>query len=200
MTERAKDGLNTAGNEGNAAANKPKAKADGAFHFLVRGSLARFASAWSVAESVQRLQQAQHNPPPSRFRNERVDGAVSAEQVRLTRVVPGRRNAMQPVFTGAWGTEAGHAVLAGRFAPRGAVQLFCALWFGFLLFFMALGVQAILTHGWAVWWTVGMGVLLFGAGWGFIAAGRRAGQADIDALSALIEGALRAPKAEHGPP
>ena len=46
----------------------------------------------------------------------------------------------------------------------------------------------------------GMGVLLFGAGWGFIAAGRRAGQADIDALSALIEGALRAPKAEHGPP
>ena len=42
--------------------------------------------------------------------------------------------------------------------------------------------------------------LVFGAGWGFIAAGRRAGQADIDALSALIEGALRAPAAEQGPP
>lgn len=178
--------------------NAPADRGRSAFGFLVRGQPARFISDGAVAESVERLKAAQRNPPPSR--SQRVDGTVTAEQVRLMCVVPGRRNTLQPVFTGAFVTEGGRAVLNGRFAPRGAVRLFFILWFGFLLFFTGLGVDAVATYGRAVWWTVGMGVLLFGAGWAFMAQGRQAAQADIDGMSDLIGRALQAAPPNQAPP
>lgn len=74
------------------------------FRWFVRllydSTLAKFRSAYGLAESVGRLSAATKRWPLFNFGNTMAVGRVSTDSVRLRRVIPMVHNSFQPVFTG----------------------------------------------------------------------------------------------------
>ena len=65
------------------------------FDFLWHGLPARFDSDFDLPESVRRLTLASVRPGMSEALYPVAEGTVSAERVRLTRVVPGQRSGLR---------------------------------------------------------------------------------------------------------
>lgn len=166
--------------------------------FLWDGLPARFDSDFDLRESVRRLTLASVRPGTSGDALYPVaEGTVSADRVRLMRVVPGERSGLPSPFVGAFRQDRGGVVLEGRFALHAFVRAIVAMIGGFTvlaIFMVGAALQEDAAH---LWWTPGIPLALAAFGLALVAAGR--GQARTDAvwLSQTLRGALTAPADER---
>ncbi|MBN3786750.1 hypothetical protein [Burkholderia sp. Ac-20353] len=100
------------------------------WHWLYPSIPARFASSYSVDESVQRLH-AVIKPsvlscllPPTQA----VVGRVTERSVRLQRVIPFYGNSFKPCFMGTFEQHDGKVVLDGRFTMFTPIKIFMTFW------------------------------------------------------------------------
>jgi hypothetical protein len=96
---------------------------------LLYGRLpAKFESAFSLEESVQRLG-AVIEPSPSITREVAV-GTVCEDRVSLERAIPFVGNSFKPLFIGKFHRLDGRIILSGQFTIPWWVKVFMTFWFG----------------------------------------------------------------------
>jgi hypothetical protein len=90
-------------------------------------------SAFSLAESVERLKAATGTSFFSGLTRERTTGTVRESRVSLQRTIPMVGNSFKPFFQGRFVQKDGRIFLVGRFAIHWAVRAFMTLWFSGLV-------------------------------------------------------------------
>jgi len=99
-----------------------------------------FRSAFSLEESVSRLRErTSRSLFHSLFRQSAV-GRVTADSVRLQRVVPFFGNSFKPIFVGKFLAENGCVILRGRFTTFSFTKIFMVIWFSFFIAILVLEV------------------------------------------------------------
>ena len=169
----------------------------GLFDFLWHGLPARFDSDYDLRESVRRLTLASVRPGMSEALYPVAEGTVSAERVRLTRVVPGQRSGLPAPFVGGFRQDRGRVVLEGRFALHAFVGTVVTFIGGFTVLAMAMVGAALQQDAARLWWTPGIPLALAAFGLALVAAGRGQARTDAAWLSPTIRGALTAPADER---
>jgi len=151
----------------------------------------RFASSFTVAESVERLRAATTRSVFSSFRKQSASGTVNARKVSLQRVVPGVRNSFKPSFIGAFTVENGHVALVGRFTMNWFVKVFLTFWFGFLLLWITLGaILMVARHQPGSWMFPVMGIVMAAGGIALVKVGKWFSRDDAAWLTETIWRAL----------
>ena len=120
-------------------------------------------------------------------------GAVLFGSVYVRRNQPWVRNAFAPIFHGAFQTEAGRTVLAGRFRMRWFVRVFMLVWFSGLGLFMGVAISQLFsapTQPLLKLWFLVVPLGMAAAGLGLVHLGWRAGEPDIKVIMAGIRDAL----------
>ena len=176
---------------------------------LFGGIPARFTSAYSLEESVERLRSATKRSPFRGLFKEAAVGKVSEQKVSLQRVVPFFGNSFKPIFKGGFEREANGIVLEGQFTKFLVTKVFSAFWFGFgtlwtlLSCFFSLGTALMPSETPTLYVTIFFPLI----GIGMLAAGylleRMAWQwsrGDIEYLSAVISQALDGQRLPSGEP
>jgi hypothetical protein len=171
------------------------------FQDVFGGTRVRFASAYPLQESIERLRsQTKRSVFAALFRQEAV-GRVSEREVTPQRVIPFFGNSFKPIFRGQFRQDASAVVLEGQFTRHTFTKVFMGFWFGFGLLWLLL--SCVISLGTACKPdktaddyvtifapTFGVGMLMLGylmarLGWWW-------SRGDIDYLSAMITQALGA--------
>ena len=160
--------------------------------FLWDGLPARFDSDYDLPESLRRLTLASVHAGAGDALYPVAEGVVSADHVRLMRVVAGERSGVPSVFSGAFRQHGGRVVLEGRFALHAFVRTVVALIGGFSVLAMFMVGAALQEDAARLWWTPGIPLGLAAFGLALVAAGRDQAKADATWLSRQIRGALTA--------
>jgi hypothetical protein len=162
-------------------------------NLLFESTPAEFRSDYSIAESVQRLTAVTGRWGLSLSQTQAV-GKVSADKVRLQRVIPMVRNSFKPFFTGHFETRDGHTVLTGHFAMLMAARIFMVIWLAmatlFTVAFLAGGLRS--ANGTPAWSPL-IAVLIPVGGIGLIALGKWFARNDVAWLSDVMTRALTTP-------
>jgi hypothetical protein len=164
---------------------------------LYESTATEFRSAYGVPESVERLRAATKRSAFSALDETRAVGKVSAESVRLQRVIPMIQNSFKPFFTGSFQVRDGLTVLTGHFGMSMFVKIFMTFWLGMVALFalgFLLGNFSSKTS-----YSVGVAVgplLMLAAGLGLVSLGKWFARNDAAWLSAVIGEALGVAGAE----
>jgi hypothetical protein len=158
---------------------------------LYESTPAEFRSAYSVAESVERLLAATKRSAFSALDEARAVGKVSSERVRLQRVIPMVQNSFKPFFSGSFQIRDGVTVLTGHFGMSMFVKIFMTFWLGMVALFFAGFLLASLSSkaSFAPWVVMGPLFMLL-AGAGLVALGKWFARNDVAWLSGVIAQAL----------
>lgn len=173
-----------------------------AFDLLFGNVPARFPSAFSLSESVDRLQaNTKRHILSSLFRQSAV-GPVSEGLVRLQRVIPLVGNSFKPIFVGAFRVSEGQVVLEGKFTMFRFSKVFMTFWLAFSLLWsfvaISLGLkpmpmateQTEHIHTLVSLLFPFAGIIMFFVGIVFVRVCWRLSRGDIGYLSRVIAGAL----------
>jgi len=134
---------------------------------ILYGSLpAEFASAYSLDESVARLNAARGSAL-SAIARESATGTVGTSRVVLKRVIPLVRNSFKPYFVGAFEPRAAGVVLVGRFTMHWSVKLFVTVWLGFCVLWTVLAASAAIDQP-KQWFVPFIGAGMFALGVAFV--------------------------------
>ena len=102
---------------------------------LYESTPAEFRSAYSVAESVERLRAATKRSTFAAIGEAAAVGKVSQDGVRLQRVTPMVRNSFKPFFVGRFESRDGATLLTGRFGMSLFTKIFMTFWLGMVALF-----------------------------------------------------------------
>lgn len=166
---------------------------------LLYGSTpAEFRSAYGLTESVERLRDATKRSAFSALGETAAVGKVTADRVRLQRVIPMVGNSFKPFFIGRFEERAGAVVLTGKFTMLGFVKVFMSFWLGMTaLFAGAALLGSFHAVGPNAWLFRVQPFLMMAFGVGLIAAGKWFARNDAAWLSDVIERALAAAQPER---
>jgi hypothetical protein len=163
---------------------------------LYESTPVEFRSAYGIAESVERLLAATKRSAFSALGDAAAVGKVSAESVRLQRVIPMVRNSFKPFFTGQFAIRDGVTVLTGQFGMAQSTKIFMTVWLGIVAFAACGMLLATFKATPATPHWVGiMPLLMVFAGLGLVALGKWFGRNDAAWLSGVISQALGMPVA-----
>ncbi len=168
---------------------------------LYGSTLVEFRSAYGLAESVERLRAATKRSVFSSFGETTAVGKVSAEKVRLQRVIPMVGNSFKPFFIGRFEERGGVTVLTGAFTMLWIVKVFMTFWFGLMAVAAVPALFGAFNAAGPGAWFFRVQPLLMGAfGIGLVALGKWFARNDAAWLSRVIEGALgvRGPEGSTG--
>src|ERR1700728_1029284 len=161
---------------------------------LYESTPAEFRSAYSVAESVERLQAATKRSAFSVIGEAAAVGKVSQDGVRLQRVTPMVRNSFKPFFVGRFESRDGVTLLTGRFGMSLFTKIFMTFWLAMVALFgvgfLAGSLSAAASYPRQI--VIGP-FLMFFAGLGLVAVGKWFARNDVVWLTALIGRALEVP-------
>ena len=164
---------------------------------LYGSSPAEFRSAYGLAESVERLRSATKRSVFSAMGETTAVGKVTAEKVRLQRVIPMVGNSFKPFFIGHFEERGRVAVLTGEFTMLGVVKVFMTFWLGMTALFAGAALLGLFhVVGPNAWLFRLQPFLMMAFGIGLVAAGKWFARNDAAWLSDVIERALGAPRAE----
>jgi hypothetical protein len=174
------------------------------FHELFGGIPVRFASAYPLEESIERLRSRTRRSLFRSLFKEGAVGRVSEEKVSLQRVIPFFTNSFKPVFKGRFKREANGVVLEGQFTKFFVIKIFMGFLFGFVVLWtflscvIALGTALMPDKSLGVSLTmffplIGASMLI--AGYALLRLGAPWSRNDIAYLSGLITQALGAEQA-----
>jgi hypothetical protein len=161
---------------------------------LYESVAAEFRSAYSVAESVERLRAATKRSAFSTIGETAAVGKVSPESVRLQRVMPMIHNSFKPYFVGRFESRDGLTLLTGKFGMSMFTKIFMTFWLVMVALF-AIGFSAGSMYGRAAYpqpIVIGPFLMLV-AGLGMVALGKWFARNDIAWLSGVIGQALGVP-------
>lgn len=166
---------------------------------LFDGIPVRFASAYPLEESIERLRSQTMVSVFSGLFRERAVGRVSEQKVKLQRVAPFFGNSFKPVFRGKFKRDANGIALEGKFTRFLTTKLFMGFGFGFSLLWIlfssviSLGTalkpdKTVVDYAVILMPVLGVGIVVLGYllarfGWWW-------SRGDIDYLSAVITQAL----------
>ena len=162
-------------------------------NLLFESTPAEFHSDYSLDESVQHLAAVTSRWGLSMSQTQAV-GKVSADKVRLQRVIPMVRNSFKPFFTGHFETRDGRTVLTGHFAIPIAARIFMVIWLTMATLFTlaVLAGDRRSAHENPAW--LPLFALLFpAAGIGLIVLGKWFARNDVTWLSDVMTRALSTP-------
>jgi len=163
---------------------------------LYESTPAEFCSAYSVAESVERLRAATKRSTFAAMSEAAAVGKVSADSVRLQRVIPMVRNSFKPFFAGRFEVRDGVTVLTGHFGMTIFVKVFMTFWLVMVALFAGGFLVGSLGAATSYPRQVVIGpFLMLVAGLGLVALGKWFGRNDAAWLSAVIARALDVPGA-----
>lgn len=161
---------------------------------LYESTPAEFCSAYSVAESVERLRAATKRSTFAAMSEAAAVGKVSADSVRLQRVIPMVHNSSKPFFTGRFEVRDGVTVLTGHFGMTIFVKVFMTFWLVMVALFAGGFLVGSLGAATSYPRQVVIGpFLMLVAGLGLVALGKWFGRNDAAWLSAVIARALEVP-------
>jgi hypothetical protein len=174
------------------------------FHELFGGIPVRFASAYPLETSIERLRSRTRKSPFGGLFQEGVAGRVSEEKVSLRRVIPFFSNGFKPVFKGRFKREANGVVLEGQFTKFFVTKIVMGFSFGFVVLWtllscvIALGTALMPDKSLGVSLTIffpliGASTLI--AGYALVRLGAPWSRNDIAYLSGVITQALGAEQA-----
>ncbi len=150
-----------------------------------------FESSYDFEESVRILQAATKRSVFLSLFSQNAVGRVSAERVSLQRVIPFVGNSFKPFFVGRFERNNGKVVLEGHFTMHFLAKIFMSIWFGFIIFWIALATYQVITTGKGDWQLPFFGLGLFLAGLVFVLIGKWFARNDIAWLSRVITAALK---------
>ncbi len=162
-------------------------------NLLFESTPAEFRSDYAIAESVQHLAAVTSRWGLSLSQTQAV-GKVSADKVRLQRVIPMVRNSFKPFFTGHFETRDGRTVLTGHFAMPMVARIFMVIWLAMTTLFSVAFLAGHLRSPNGTPASLPLFELLFpAAGIGLIVLGKWFARNDIPWLSDVITRALTTP-------
>ena len=158
---------------------------------LYESTPAEFRSAYSVAESVERLRAATKRSAFAAIGEAAAVGKVSADGVRLQRVTPLVRNSFKPFFVGRFESRDGVTLLTGRFGMSLFTKIFMTFWLAMVALF---GVGFLVgslsaTASYPRQIVIGPFLMLI-AGLGLVALGKWFARNDVAWLTGVIGRAL----------
>lgn len=164
---------------------------------LLYGSTpAEFRSAYSVPESVDLLLGATKRSAWSALDDTTAVGQVSAESVRLHRVIPMIRNSFKPFFTGRFENRDGVTVLTGCFTMPMVVKIFMSFWLGMVaLFAVGLLLGSLNSTASFPLWAAIAPLFMLATGLGLVRLGKWFARNDAMWLSGIITQTLGVPVA-----
>ena len=158
---------------------------------LYESTPAEFRSAYSVAESVERLRAATKRSAFAAIGEAAAVGKVSQDGVRLQRVTPMVRNSFKPFFVGRFESRDGLTLLTGRFGMSLFTKIFMTFWLAMVALF---GVGFLVgslsaTASYPRQIVIGPFLMLI-AGLGLVALGKWFARNDVAWLTGVIGRAL----------
>jgi hypothetical protein len=161
---------------------------------LYESTPAEFRSAYSIAESVERLSAATKRSAFSAIGEAAAVGKVAPDIVRLQRVTPMVRNSFKPFFVGRFESQDGVTRLIGRFGMSMFTKIFMTFWLGMVaLFAVGFWVGSLnATASYPRQIVIGPFLMLI-AGLGLVALGKWFARNDVAWLRAVIGRALDTP-------
>ena len=150
-----------------------------------------FESSYNVEESVRMLRAATKRSVFSSFLSQNAVGRVSAERVSLQRVIPLVGNSFKPFFVGQFERKNGRVLLEGHFTMHLFAKIFMSIWFGFVIFWIALATYQAIAEGKGNWHLPFFGLGLFLAGLVMVLIGKWFARNDMAWLSRVISAALK---------
>ena len=158
---------------------------------LYESTPAEFRSAYSVAESVERLRAATKRSAFAAIGEAAAVGKVSQDGVRLQRVTPMVRNSFKPFFVGRFESRDGVTLLTGRFGMSLFTKIFMTFWLAMVALF---GVGFLVgslsaTASYPRQIVIGPFLMLI-AGLGLVALGKWFARNDVAWLTGVIGRAL----------
>ena len=160
------------------------------FQFLYGSISVRFASPYSVNESISRLSAIVEPSVFSSFTRQCAVGTVTEKKVRIQRVIPFVGNAWKPFFYGTFSSTGTGFVLEGAFKFSVFTRIFMSVWFGFIAFWTLLSTFVVLTKSPTELWFPLFGVCMFAAGIGMVHFGKWFANNDIAWLTQVVVQAL----------
>ena len=158
---------------------------------LYESTPAEFRSAYSVAESVERLCAATKRSTFAAIGEAAAVGKVSPDGVRLQRVPPMVRNSFKPFFVGRFESRDGVTLLTGRFGMSLFTKIFMTLWLAMVALFGVGFLVGSLSATARYPRPVVMGpFLMLIAGLGLVALGKWFARNDVAWLTGVIGRAL----------
>jgi len=160
------------------------------FQFLYGSISVRFASPYSVHESISRLSAIIEPSVFSSFTRQCAVGIVTEKKVCIQRVIPFVGNAWKPFFYGTFSSTGAGSVLEGTFKLSLFMRIFMSVWFGFIAFWTLLSTFVVLTKSPTELWFPLFGVCMFAAGIGMVHFGKWFANNDIAWLTQVVVQAL----------
>src|SRR5580704_9080581 len=158
---------------------------------LYESEPAEFRSAYSVAESVERLQAATKRSAFSVIGEAAAVGKVSQDGVRLQRVTPMVRNSFKPFFVGRFESRDGATLLTGRFGMSLFTKILMTFWLGMVALFGVGLLVGSLNASAPYTRPIVIGTfLMLVAGFGLVALGKWFARNDVAWLTGVIGRAL----------
>ena len=158
---------------------------------LYESTPAEFRSAYSVAESVERLRAATKRSAFAAIGEAAAVGKVSQDGVRLQRVTPMVRNSFKPFFVGRFESRDGVTLLTGRFGMSLFTKIFMTFWLAMVALFgvgfLAGSLSATASYPRQI--VIGPFLMLI-AGLGLVALGKWFARNDVAWLTGVIGRAL----------
>jgi hypothetical protein len=154
--------------------------------FLYGGTPARFQSAFSLLESVDRLRAATERSVFGALLKQAAVGKVTEERVSLQRVTPFVGNSFKPYFVGRFEVTGERVSLVGHFTMHRFTKIFLTFWFGFVL----LATLAVPPKPSDKWLPLLFGGGMLMAGVLLVLVGRWFSRNDVSWLSGRIANAL----------
>jgi hypothetical protein len=161
---------------------------------LYESTPAEFRSAYSIAESVERLRAATKRSSFAAIGEAAAVGKVSQDGVRLQRVTPMVRNSFKPYFVGRFESRDGVTLLTGQFGMSLFTRIFMTFWLGMVALF---GVGFLVgslsaTASYPRQMVIGPFLMLI-AGLGLVGLGKWFARNDVAWLTGVIGRALEVP-------
>ncbi|MES2296079.1 MAG: hypothetical protein V4582_03510 [Pseudomonadota bacterium] len=161
------------------------------FFQLLYGSIPiRFASPYSIQESITRLSSVVKPSVLNAFSGQCALGTVTAKKVRIQRVIPLVGNAWKPFFYGSFSATETGTVLDGAFKFSVFTRVVMSIWFGFIAFWTLIATAIVLTQSPGDIWFPLFGAGMFAAGIGIVRAGKWFARNDVAWLTQEISQAL----------
>ena len=166
--------------------------------FLYGSIPVRFASPYSVHESMTRLSAVVKPSILSSFSGQCAVGTVTEKKVRIQRVIPLVGNAWKPFFYGSFSAAETGSVLVGAFKFSAFTRVFMSIWFGFIAIWTLLATATVLIKSPSDFWFPLFGVGMIAAGIAMIRVGKWFARNDVSWLTQVITQALGTNGAQPG--